>query len=121
MSRISTTLLLFFFSLFAYAGDMDVKVYKGTSRYNSDVICTVRDGKVFKKTSVYQSDVVCSVRKDQVFKGNSPYRSDILYTIRDGKVYKGTSVYFSDIRFSFDGPLTLEEFVAVWHTVLYVY
>ena len=101
MRKVLTLLLFFVVSLISYAGDMDVKVYKGTSRYNSDVICTVRDGKIYKNTSVYTSDIVCTVRKDQVYKGTSPYRSDI--------------------RFSFDGFLTIEEFVAVWHTVLYVY
>ena len=35
------------------------------------------------------------------------------------KVYKGTSNYRSDIRFTIDGNLTLEEFVAVWHAVMY--
>ena len=42
-------------------------------------------------------------------------------TIRDGKVYAGTSQYTSDIRFTFDGPLLLEEFVAVWFAVMYVW
>jgi hypothetical protein len=34
-------------------------------------------------------------------------------------VYSGTSEYRSDIEFSFDGYLTLEEFVAVFHAVKY--
>lgn len=57
----------------------------------------------------------------KVYKGTSKYTEDILATIRDGKVYEGTSTYRSDIRFSFDRPLTIEEFVAVWHAVFYVY
>jgi hypothetical protein len=36
-------------------------------------------------------------------------------------VYAGTSQYTSDIRFTFDGPLLLEEFVAVWFAVMYVW
>jgi hypothetical protein len=34
-----------------------VRVYKGTSRYTSDVICKVDDGRVYKKTSIYTSDI----------------------------------------------------------------
>jgi hypothetical protein len=37
------------------------------------------------------------------------------------KVYRRTSTYRSDIRFTFDGPLLLEEFVAVWFAVMYVW
>lgn len=60
---------------------------------------TIRDGKLFNGTSIYNSDVIANVK--------------------DGKVYSGTSSYNSDIEFSFDGNLTIEEFVAVWHTVKY--
>lgn len=35
------------------------------------------------------------------------------------KVYRGTSTYHSDIRFTLDGNLTLEEFVAVCYAVMY--
>ena len=77
----------------------EVKVYKGTSAYNSDILLTIRDGKVYK--------------------GTSTYNSDILATVRDGVVYDGRSTYRSDIRYTLDGHLTLEEFVAVWHAVMY--
>ena len=52
------------------AGARNVKVYKGTSRYGSDVICTVKGNRIYK--------------------GNGSYTSDVLYNIKDGKVYKGT-------------------------------
>ena len=73
-------------------------MYKGTSNYNSDILLTVRDGKVYK--------------------GTSNYNSDILATVRDGAVYAGTSNYRSDIRFTTDGHLTLEAFVAIWYSVM---
>jgi hypothetical protein len=41
------------------------------------------------------------------------------YSGPEVKIYKGTSQYTSDIRFTIDGNLTLEEFVAVWHAVMY--
>ena len=46
---------------------------------------------------------------------------DVQYniTVRDGDVYDGCSSYRSDIRFTLDGNLTLEEFVAVWYVVMY--
>ncbi len=90
---------LLFASVLLASASGEVKVYKGTSRYNSDILLTVRDGKVYK--------------------GTSNYNSDILATVRDGAVYAGTSNYRSDIRFTTDGPLTLEEFVAVWYSVIY--
>ena len=76
-------------------------MYKGTSQYTSDILLTIRDGRIYR--------------------GTSTYNQDILATIRDGKVYAGTSQYTSDIRFTFDGPLLLEEFVAVWFAVMYVW
>ncbi|MBR4755344.1 MAG: hypothetical protein IK076_00205, partial [Bacteroidales bacterium] len=51
-----SVILLLLIPILIRAGNMDVKVYKGTSRYQSDVICTVRDGKVYDGTSVYLSD-----------------------------------------------------------------
>jgi hypothetical protein len=51
---------ILFFVLFLTSGSIvkaQVKVYKGTSTYTSDVICTVADGKVYKKTSSYTSDI----------------------------------------------------------------
>ena len=79
------------------ASSSEVKIYKGTSSYTSDILYTVRDGKVYKKHSNYTSDIVCTVRKDRIYKSTSNYTSDVLYTIRDGQVYKGTSTYRSDI------------------------
>ncbi len=79
----------------------EVRVYKGTSTFTSDVVCTVRDGKVYRKTS--------------------SFTSDILATVRDGKVYEGTSNFQRDVLFTVDGYLTVEEFFAVWHAVRYVY
>ena len=66
------------FGLNAGAASLEVKVYKGTSRYNADVLCTVRDSQVFRKTSNYNSDVLCTVRDNQIYNGRSSYRSDIL-------------------------------------------
>ena len=154
-------LMAIFFLLAPSAAGADggvVKVFKGTGRYRSDIICTVRDSKIYKGTSVYYSDIFCTVKGDKIFKGTSPYRTDIMYTIKDGKVYEGTSVYESDvvmtirdgiiykgkgvyrtdilatvkdgkvysgtssydsdILFTVDGNLTLEEFVAVWYSVV---
>ena len=56
----------------------------------------------------------------RVYKGTSRYTSDVLCTVRDGKVYRGTSGYTSDIMFTLDGYLTIEEFAAVWHAVMYI-
>ena len=94
------TILLLSLLLASLSGT-EVKIYKGTSRYNSDILCTVRAGKIYR--------------------GTSTYNSDILARVHDGVVYDGTSTYRSDARFTLDGPLTLEEFVAVWHTVMYVW
>ena len=37
------------------------------------------------------------------------------------KIYKGTSSSYSDVSFRYDGLLTLEEFVAVWFAVRYIW
>ncbi len=79
----------------------EVRVYKGTSTFTSDIVCTVRDGKVYKRTSSFTSDVIATVRSHQIYKGTSSFRSDVLFTV--------------------DGYLTVEEFFAVWHAVRYVY
>ena len=41
-----------------HAGEEGVKVYRGTSSFTSDVLCTVRDGKVYKNTSFFTSDIL---------------------------------------------------------------
>ena len=60
-----------------------------------------------------------NIRDGKIYKGNSSYSSDVIANLKDGKVYSGTSSYSSDIQFSYDGNLTIEEFVAVWHAVKY--
>ena len=99
----------------------EVRVYKGTSSFTSDVICTVRDGKVYKGTSDFQRDLLFTIRDGKIYKGTSTFTSDILATVRDGKVYEGTSSFQRDVLFTMDGYLTVEEFFAVWHAVRYVY
>ena len=79
---------------------------------------TSLDVKVFKKVSTYSSDIICTVRGEKIYKGSGSYSSDVLYTVRDGKVFSGTSNYNSDVLFSYDGNLTLIEFVATWHSVM---
>ena len=59
-----------------------------------------------------------TIRDGIIYKGKGVYRTDILATVKDGKVYSGTSSYDSDILFTVDGNLTLEEFVAVWYSVV---
>ena len=84
-------------SVLSRAAGLEVKIYRGTSNYRSDIVLTIRDG--------------------MVYRGTSSYNSDIVATIRDGRVYSGRSSYRSDILFTIDGSLTVEEFVAVWHCV----
>jgi len=42
---------------FATLSGQEVKVYKGTSNYNSDILATVRDGAVYDGRSSYRSDI----------------------------------------------------------------
>ena len=77
------SLLLF---LPALAGK-EVKVYKGDSRYASDILCTVRDGKVYQGRSTYSSDILLRIDGNDIYRKNSTYRSDIVLTIRDGAAY----------------------------------
>ena len=91
-SLLIVALFLVFSSLNA-----QTKVFKGTSTYSSDVICTLNNSKVYKKSSSYSSDVVCTINGSKVYKANSSYSSDVMYTVSDGKVYKGNSSYSSDI------------------------
>ena len=59
--------MLLFLALFlAASAGPEVKVFKGTSRYNSDILATVRDGKVYKGRSNYTSDIVCTIRAHEV-------------------------------------------------------
>ena len=53
--------------------------------------------------------------------GVSSYNGDVIASIRSGKVYTGNSSYSGDIAFTIDDNATIEEFVAIWHTVKYIY
>ena len=55
-------------SLFSVGSSREVRIFKGTSRYNSDVICSVRDSKVYKNFSTYSSDIICTVRGEKIYK-----------------------------------------------------
>ncbi len=56
MKKITTIgIFILYFSTLIFA---QTKVFKGTSTYNSDIICNIKDGKVYKKTSTYSSDIV---------------------------------------------------------------
>ena len=41
--------------------------------------------------------------------------------IDNRKVYKENSTYTNDILFTLDGSVTIEEFMAIWHSVKYLY
>ena len=62
-----------------------------------------------------------TIKDGKIYKGTSSYSGDVIATIRSGKVYTGNSSYSGDIAFTIDGYATIEEFVAIWHTVKYVY
>ena len=152
--------LLCVFSIFGLDA-REVKVYKGTSIFSGDVLCTVRDSKVYKERAFFRGDIICNVKDGVIYNKDRNFRSDILFTVKDGVVYQGSSTswteivmtikdgniyegdstfssdimanikdrcvysgrsfFRSDIKFSFDGPLTVEEFVAVWYAVMYVH
>ena len=97
--RILLALLSLFLFLPASAGK-EVRVYKGDSPFLSDVLFTVRDGKVYKGRSTFLSDIVLHIDKDVIYRGTSSFRSDLILTI--------------------DGPLTFQEFIAVWYAVNYI-
>jgi hypothetical protein len=61
------------------------------------------------------------IANGKIYDGTSNYTSDILANINKGRVYRGTSNYTSDMQFHFDGPLTIEEFVAVYFAVKYIF
>jgi hypothetical protein len=138
-----------------------VKVYKGTSNFDNDIICNVYNNKVYEKRSNFDNDVICNVSGNRIYKGRSNFDNDVLYTvengkvykgrsnfsndivmtIKDGKIYKGTSNFSNDIvaninnskiyagrsnfgndvQFSIEGNLTVEEFVAVWYALNFLY
>jgi hypothetical protein len=76
------------------------KVYKGSSTYSGDILCTLSQGKVYKNTSTYSGDILLTIRDGKIYSGTSTYSGDVLYTIREGKVYAGNSSYSGDIRWS---------------------
>ena len=62
-----------------------------------------------------------NIRDGKIYIGNSNYQSDVIANVKDGKVFAGTSNYSNDIEFSIDGMVTIEEFVAIWYAVKYVF
>ncbi|MDA0315625.1 MAG: hypothetical protein O3A40_10060 [Bacteroidetes bacterium] len=74
-----------------------IKVFKGSSTYSGDILCTVSQGKDYSSTSTYRGDVLCTLRDGKIYEGTSPYSGDVLYTLRDGKIYSENSSYSGDI------------------------
>ncbi len=62
-----------------------------------------------------------SISQTKVYKGNSTYIGNIQLTLKEAKIYKGNSTYIGDIIYTIDNYATQQEFVAIWHTVNYVY
>ena len=87
----------------------DVAIYRGTSRFSSDIICTVRGDRVYKGDSSWSSDIICNIRGNRIYKNDSSWSSDIIFTIRDGKIYAGDSSWTSDILMNIrDGKIYSE-------------
>ena len=78
-----------------------VNVYKGSSNGYGDILLNVKDGKIYK--------------------GSSNGYGDIIANVSSGKIYNGTSNSYSDISFNYQGFLTLEEFIAVWFALKYMW
>ena len=116
--KIIITLLLLFNSISSYS---QVKIYKGNSTYSSDIIFTINDSKVYKGNSNYSVDILFVLRDGRLYKGNSSYYSDVICTKKDNKVYNANSIYSSDIQFSWQGLLTMEEFISVFYAIKYNY
>ena len=53
--------MLVFSSVLSHAAGPEVKVYRGTSHYNSDIVATVRDGRVYSGRSSYRSDILFTI------------------------------------------------------------
>ena len=70
--------------------------------------------KIYKGSSSSYSDIVMNIKDGKIYKGSSSSYSDIIANISNGKVYKGSSSSYSDVSFNNSGPLTIQEFVAVW-------
>jgi len=62
-----------------------------------------------------------TIKDSKIYKKQSNYSGDIIATIRNGKVYNGTSTYSGDIKFSINEIVTIEEFVAIWYVVKYIW
>ncbi|MBQ9192512.1 MAG: hypothetical protein IJ156_02180 [Bacteroidales bacterium] len=96
--------LLSLLLLLPAASGREVKVYRGDSRYASDILCTVRDGKVYKGRSSYASDILLRIDGNDIYRRNSTYRSDIVLNLRenggDVTIHEGRSSYLSDIRWT---------------------
>jgi hypothetical protein len=60
------------------------------------------------------------MRDGALYKGKSSFSSDIIAHLKDSKVYQGTSDFSFDILYTIDGPLTFQEFIAVWFAVNYL-
>ncbi|MBQ5578728.1 MAG: hypothetical protein IIT40_07790, partial [Prevotella sp.] len=56
------------------------KIYKGHSKYDSDVLATWRENKLYRGTSPNQSDVLFTYKDNKVYRRNGSYQSDVLLT-----------------------------------------
>jgi len=75
----------------------EISVYKKSSTFSGDIVCTLRGNKLYKGTSTFSGDVMCTINGGKIYEGTSTFSGDILYTVKGEKIYKKTSTFSGDI------------------------
>jgi hypothetical protein len=78
-------------------------VYKGNSRFPTDVVCNILEGEFRSARNSYGYPALFTIRGQQIFKGESISLLDVMFTYRDGYLFLGYSENPYDIAYNYDG------------------
>lgn len=92
-------LLLVFVSLCSMA---QVKLYRGDSFMDSDIVYTIQDGLVYHGDATFSRKIVFTVSDNKVYIGRSTSSFDCLYSYTDKAVYRGDSRFITDMIYTID-------------------
>jgi hypothetical protein len=56
-------------------------VYRGESKFSSDLIYTIDEGKVYRGNTTFSTNCILTLDDNKIYMGDSNFSSDILFTI----------------------------------------
>lgn len=88
-------------------------IYAQMSSFPQDALYRVADNQVFRGDSRFTSDILFTLEGEHLYQGNSTSPMDIVLTIAPTAVYRGDHIFEPERMFSFNQPLAPIELIAV--------